>query len=111
MSLYVGLPTNPNQTKSESHSDSYNIGKEDNKMFWIKKTSPTDPNYTKSKSQSDICSKKCRNISNEIDIQEFLSDNLKDLIDNCDIGKVGNEMTWTKKNATSRPQSHQKQKS
>ncbi len=32
LSPLVGPPTNPNRTKNESHSDYYNIGREDNEI-------------------------------------------------------------------------------
>ena len=58
---------------------------------------PTDFNYTKSKSHGNICSKNYHNINNRVGIQELLSDDSKVPINNCNIGKVGDEVTWTEK--------------
>ncbi len=55
----------------------------------------TDPDCIKSKSYDDICSKSHHDISDGVGIQQFLSDNTKGLIDNYDIGRVGDEVIWT----------------
>ena len=55
---------------------------------------PTDPDCTKSKSHGNICSKNHCDTSEEVDIQELLSNNSKYHIDNCDISQV-DEVTWT----------------
>ncbi len=55
---------------------------------------PTDSDRTKSKSYGDICSKNHHNISDRVGIQELLLDDSKDLINNRDIGRVDNEVTW-----------------
>ena len=103
MSPLVDLPTNPNRTKNKSHSNNYDIDKEDNEVSWTEKMPSTNPNCTKSKSHSDICSKNHYNISDEVDIQELLSDNSKGPINNCDIGRIGDEMIWTKKMPSTDP--------
>ncbi len=90
----VGLLNNPNRTKSQSHNDNCNMGKEGNKMFWTEKIPSTNPNYTKSKSQDDIYSKNHYDISDGAGIQQLLSDNSKGSIKNFDIGKVDDEVTW-----------------
>ncbi len=56
---------------------------------------PSDPDRTESESHSDICSKNHCDISDGVSIQQLLSDNSKGPIDNCDIGRVGDEVTWT----------------
>ncbi len=95
--MLVGPPTNLNRTKSESHSDNCGIDKESNKVSWIEKIPPTNPNRTKNKSHDDIYSKNYRNISDRVGVQQLLSDDSKGSIDNCNIGRVGDEVTWTKK--------------
>lgn len=67
--------------------------RESNEMSCIEKMPPTNPDCTKNKSYSDICSKNHRNISDGVDIQQLLSDNSKDPIDNYDIYRVDNEVT------------------
>ena len=62
-------------------------------MSWIKKIPSTDPDCTKSKSNGDICSKNYYNISDKVGVLELLLDNSKGLIDNCDIGKVGDKVS------------------
>ncbi len=64
---------------------------------------PTDPNRTESESHGDICKKNYRNISDRVGVQELLSDDSKSLINNCDIGKVGDEMTWTEEMPSTDP--------
>ncbi len=64
-------------------------------MSWTEEMPPSDPDYTESESHGDICGKNYRDISDGVGIQQVLSDNSKGPIDNCDIGKVGDEMTWT----------------
>lgn len=49
------------------------------------------------KSHGNICSKNYYNINNKIDIQKFLSDNLKGPINNYDINKISNQVIWIKK--------------
>ncbi len=56
---------------------------------------PTDPDRTESESHDDICSKNYCDISDRVGVQEPMSDNLKGPIDNSDIGRVGDEVTWT----------------
>ncbi len=91
----VGPPANRNCTKSKSHNDNYAMDKEDNEVSWTKEMPPSDPNHIKSKSHDDICSKNHHDISDEVGVQQLLSDNLKNPINNCDIGKVRDEVTWT----------------
>ncbi len=55
---------------------------------------PTDRDRTESESHGDICRKNYQDISDRVGIQQFLSDNSNGLINNCDIGRVGDEMTW-----------------
>ncbi len=57
---------------------------------------PSNPNRTESKSHSDICSKNHRDISDRVGVQQLLLDYSKGPINNCDIGRVRDEMTWTK---------------
>ncbi len=64
-------------------------------MFWIEEIPPTDPNCIESKSHGDICSKNYRDISDGVGVQQFWSDDSKGPIDNFDIGRVDDEMTWT----------------
>ncbi len=64
-------------------------------MSWTEEMPLSVPDCTKSKSHGDICSKKHRDISQRVCIQQLLSNDLKDPIDNCDIGRVGTEVTWT----------------
>ena len=64
----VGPPTNPNHTKSESHSDNYNISRKGNKMSWTEEILPTDLNCTKNKSHGNICRKTYYNTSDEVSI-------------------------------------------
>lgn len=64
-------------------------------MFLTKEMPSTNSNYTKSKSSGDICSKNYHNMSDEVGMQELLSDDSKAPNKNCDIGRVGNEMTQT----------------
>ncbi len=71
---------------------------------------PTNLNRTESESYSDICSKNHRDISDGVSIQQLLLDNSKSPIDNCDIGRVGDEMTWTEKMPSTNP-NHTKSKS
>ncbi len=87
MSPLVGPPTDPNHTESESNSDNCDIGKEGNEVSWIEEMPPSDPNRTKSESHSDICSKNHRNISDGVGVQQLLSDDSKDHIDNCDLDR------------------------
>ena len=68
LNLFVGLPTNLNRIKSESHNNNCDMGREDNKMFWTKEMPPTNPNCTESKSHGNICSKNHHNISNKVGI-------------------------------------------
>ncbi len=97
LSLLVGPSTDPNCTKSESHSDNSDMGKEANEVFWLEEMPSTNPSCSKSECQDDICSKNHYDISNRVCIQEPLSDNSKGPINNCDIGKRGDEVTWTEK--------------
>ncbi len=95
LSLLVGLPTDFNCTKSDNHSDNCDIGRESNEVFWIEEMPSTDPDHTESKSHGDICSKNYYNISDGVGIQQLLLDDSKCPINNCDIGRVRDEMTWT----------------
>ena len=88
----IGLFTNPNHTKSESHSDNCEMSREDNEMSWTKKIPPTNSNRIKSESHGDICSKNYRDTSDGVGIQELLWNNLKGFIDNCDISRL-NKLT------------------
>ncbi len=54
LSPLVSLLTDPNRTKSESHSDNSDIGREGNEVSWIKEMPPSDPDCTESKSHGDI---------------------------------------------------------
>ncbi len=96
LSPLVGPPTNPNLTKSESHSDNCDMGREGNEVSWTEEMPPRDPDCTESESHGDICSKNHRNISNGVGVQQLWSNNSKCPIGNCDIGRVGDEMTWIK---------------
>ncbi len=93
LSPLVGPPTDPNRTKSESHSDNCDMGREDNEVSWIEEMPPSDPDRTKSESHGDICSKNHCDISDGVGVQQLLLDNSKGLIDNCDIGRVEDEVT------------------
>ncbi len=73
------------------------MSRDGNKVSWTEEMPPTDPNHTRSKSHGDICSKNHRDINDGVGVQQLLSDNLKDPINNFDIGKVFDEVTWTKK--------------
>lgn len=64
---------------------------------------PTNPNCTKSESHDDICSKNYYNIIDEVGIQKLLLDNSKGFINNYDIGRVGDKITWTKKMPSTNP--------
>ncbi len=94
--MLVGPPTDPNRTKNESHSDNCDIDREGNEVSWTEEMPLSDPDRTESESHDDICSKNHRDISDGVGVQQLLSDNSKGLIDNCDIGRVGDEVTWTK---------------
>lgn len=56
---------------------------------------PINLDCTKSKSHGDICSKNHLDISDGVGVQELLLDNSISLIDTCDMGRVGDEVTWT----------------
>ncbi len=72
-------------------------------MSWTEEMPPSDPDRTKSESHDDICSKNHRNISDGLDVQQLLSDNSKSPIDNCDIGRVEDEVTWTEEMPSTDP--------
>ncbi len=69
--------------------------REGNEISKTEKIPLTDPDFSESEIHGDICSKNHYNISDGIDIEQLLSDNSKGSIDNCDIGKVDDEITWT----------------
>ncbi len=79
------------------------MGKKDHEVFWTKKMPPTDLNHTESENHVDICSKNYHNISDGVDTQQLLSDNLKDPIDNYDIGKVDDKVPWTEEISPTNP--------
>ncbi len=54
---------------------------------------PSDPDRTESESHGDICSKNHHDISDGVGVQQLLSNDLKGPIDNCDIGRVRDEVT------------------
>ncbi len=56
--------------------------------------SPSDPDRTTSETHSDICSKNYCDISDGVGVQQLLSDDSNGSIDNCDIGRVGDKVTW-----------------
>ncbi len=68
LSPLVGLPTNPNRTESESHSDNCNMGGEGNEVSWTEEMPPSDPNRIESESYGDICSKNHRDISDRVGV-------------------------------------------
>lgn len=86
-----------NYTKSESYSDYCNMHREDNEVFWIEQMPLTNPNYTKINSYNDICSKNHPNISDRIGIYQLLLNNSKSPINNCNTGKVDDEVTLIEK--------------
>ncbi len=63
-------------------------------MFWTEEIPLIDPDCTESESHGDIYSKNHCNISDGVGIRQLLSNDSKDPIDNCDIGRVGDEVTW-----------------
>ena len=63
---------------------------------------PTNFNRTESKSYGDICSKNHYDISDGVVVQELLSDDSKDFIDNCDIDRV-DQVTWTEEMPPTNP--------
>lgn len=65
-------------------------------MSWTEEILPINTNCTKKKSYGNICSKYYHNISDEVDIQQLLSDDLKVFI-NCNIDKIHNKMIETDK--------------
>ncbi len=79
------------------------MGREGNGVSWIEETPLTNPNHIESENYDDICSKNHHDISDKVGVQEPLSDNLKGPINNCDIGKVGYEVTWIKEMSPSDP--------
>ncbi len=68
LSPFVGLPTNPNRTKSESHNDIFDMGREGSETSWTEEMPPSDPNRTESESYGDICSKNHRDISDRVGV-------------------------------------------
>ncbi len=64
---------------------------------------PSDPDRTGSESHGDICSKNYRDIIDRVGVQQLLSDDSKSPIDNCDIGRVGDEVTWTEEMSPTDP--------
>ncbi len=103
LSPLIDLPTNLNCTKSENNSDNCNMGKEGNKVSWTKEMAPANPNRTKSKSYNDICSKNYYNINNGVGVQQLLLDDTKSSINNYNIDKVGDEVTWTEEMPPTNP--------
>ncbi len=99
----VGPHTNPNRTKSESYSDNCDIDREGNKVSWTEEMLSTDPNCIESESHGDICSKNPRNISDGVGVQQLLLDDSKGPIENCDISRVGDKMTWTEEVPSTNP--------
>ncbi len=93
LSLLVGPPTNLNRIERESYSDNCNMGKESNEVSWTEEMPPSDPDRTESENHGDICNKNHRDISDGVGVQQLLSDDSKSPIDNCDIGRVGDEVT------------------
>ncbi len=79
------------------------MGRESNEVSWTKEMPPTDLDSTDSKSHDDICSKNYCNISNGGDVQQLLLDDSKDPINNCDMGKEGNEVSWIEKMPPTNP--------
>lgn len=69
------------------------MGRKGNVMFWTKEIPQMDPNCTKTKSHGDICSKNNCNITDGVSVQELLSDDSKDFMDNFDIGNIGDKVT------------------
>ena len=57
----------------------------------------TGPNHIKSKSYSNIEKKNYYNISDEMTVQQLLSDDSKSSIENCNISKENNEIFWIEK--------------
>ncbi len=103
LSPFVGPPTDPNHTKSESYTDNSDMGREGNEVSWTEEMSQTNPDRNKSESHSNICSKNHRDISDRVGIQQLLSDNSKSPINNCDICRVGDEVTWTEEMPSTDP--------
>lgn len=60
---------------------------------------PTNINCTKDKSYNDIYDKCNCNISNKVIGEELDSNNVKDLINNYNIGKVDDKVTWMEEGA------------
>lgn len=94
LSLIVGRLTNLNHTKNESYSDNYNMDRENNEISQTEKMPPIKLNCIESKSHDSIYSKNYRNIRDRIGIQQPLSDDLKGPINNFNISRVGDEVTW-----------------
>ncbi len=103
LSPLVGPPTDLNRTESESHSDNCDISREGNEVSWTEEMPPSDPNRIKSESHGDICSKNHRDIIDGVGVQQFLSDNSKGPIDNCDMGRVEDEVTWIEEMPPTKP--------
>lgn len=55
---------------------------------------PINSNCIQSKSHVEICTKNYHGISHGVSVQELLSNNSKLFIDNCDIARVDDEVTW-----------------
>lgn len=73
------------------------MGKKDSKVSYIKEIIPTKLYFFKNKSHRNICTKNYYNISDQVSVLQLLLDNSKSFINNYDISKIGNKMTWIKK--------------
>lgn len=78
---------------SKSLTNDCDINRVGDEISWIEEILLINLDYTKNKSHGDLCNKSNYDISDRISGEEFGSNDSKDLIDNCDIGKVGNEMS------------------
>lgn len=69
----------------------------DDEMFQTREIPLTNLDCIKSKNYSDICNKNNRNINDKEGDKKLELDNLKDLINNCNIKRVDDKVTWAKK--------------
>lgn len=65
-------------------------------MSWMGKMTSIKPNCTKSKSHSNICNKSNCNMSDRVSGKKLGLDNSKYSIDDWNISKVSDEITWIK---------------
>ncbi len=63
----------------------------------------TNPDCTKNKSHGDIYGRNYRNISDGVGVQKLLSNDSKGLINNGDIDRVSDEVTWIEEMLSNNP--------